>query len=96
MCALIESWLSRITPRFLAVGTEVTKALSMEIVRSCMGHDLAGKKRSYVRVQFEVVGCHPLLQAIQTSSVALWLECPVTGRLGVRKTVKNGTQCLPA
>ena len=43
MCALNESWLSRTTPRFFAVGTEVTRALSMEIVRSRIGEDLAGK-----------------------------------------------------
>ena len=48
ICALNDSWLSRTTPRFLAVGTEVTIALSMEIVRSCLGQDLAGKKSSSV------------------------------------------------
>ena len=56
MCALNESWLSRTTPRFLAVGTEVTRAWSMEI-------DLAGKKRNSVVSVFSlrwwaVIHCH--------------------------------------
>ena len=54
MCALNESWLSRTTPRFFAVGTEVTRALSMEIVRSRIGEDLAGKKRSSVLSGFSL------------------------------------------
>ena len=48
MWALNDSWLSRTTPRFLAVGVDATVALSMEMVSSCIGHDLAGKNRSSV------------------------------------------------
>ena len=54
MCSLNERWLSRTTPRFLAVGTDVTRVLSTVILRSCVGEDLAGKKRSSVLSGFSL------------------------------------------
>ena len=54
MCALNERWLSRMTPRFFAVGAEVTKALSTVIDSSRMGDDLAGKKSSSVLSGFSL------------------------------------------
>ena len=51
MCALNEIWLSRTTPWHLAVGTEITKLLSTELVRS---HELARKKRKSVLSGFSL------------------------------------------
>ena len=59
MCALNESWLSRTTPRSLAVGTDVTRVLSTDIERSCNAlgeEDVAGKKRSSVLSGFSWSG----------------------------------------
>ena len=49
MWALNDSWLSRTTPRFFAVGVDVTVALSMEMVSSCIGQDLAGTDKAFSR-----------------------------------------------
>ena len=54
MCSLNERWLSRTTPRFLAVGTDVTRVLSTDIVRSRVGEDLAGKKSNSVLSWFSL------------------------------------------
>ena len=43
MWALKDSWLSRTTPRFFAVGADATVSLSMEMVSNC---DLFPGKRS--------------------------------------------------
>ena len=80
MLAVRESWLSSVTPRFLAVWVGANTELSKVIVRLWVGEPFPGRKSSSVLSRLIFRWCAPLRDVSQTARDLCCYQCFRLGR----------------